>query len=130
MPDLKRRDLVSPELSYKIVGCAFDVHNSIGSGHPEKYYQKALAASLKKAGLVFEEQVYSPLKYKDVVIGKNFFDFLIDKKIIVEIKKGKHYAKKNIDQVMEYLKTSGLKLALLIHFGNESVGFQRVINFD
>lgn len=130
MADLKRKDLILPELSYKIVGCAFDVHNSIGSGHPEKYYQKALATSFKKAGIIFEEQVYCALKYQDEIIGKNFLDFLVDKKIVVEIKKGKHYAKKNIDQVLEYLKISGLKLALLIHFGNESVGFQRVVNFD
>ncbi len=74
---LQRKDLVYPELSYKIMGCAFEVYNELGFGHAEKFYQKAMAVQLKKEGLTFKEQVYTPLKFKDEVIGRLFLDFLI-----------------------------------------------------
>ena len=125
---LKRQDLVYPELSYKIVGCAFDVHNSIGSGHLEKYYQRALAEAFSKQNLNFSQQVDFPLKYKEKIIGRNFLDFLVDNKIVVEIKKGEHFSKTNIDQVMEYLKLSNLQLAILINFGVQGVASKRIIN--
>jgi len=123
-------ELIFPELSYEIVGCAFDVFNSIGSGHPEKYYQKALAKALSDKGVVFAEQQYSPLKFKDKVVGKNFIDFVIEDKIVVEIKKGERYSKANIDQVVNYLRTANLKLAILINFGKEGVMFKRIVNIN
>lgn len=126
--DLRRTDLIYPELSYKIIGCAFDVYNSIGGGHREEYYQRALAESFSKQNLKFSQQINFPLKYKDKIIGKSFLDFLLDDKIVVEIKKGEHFSKTNIDQVMEYLKLSNLKLAILINFGNQGVMFKRIIN--
>jgi GxxExxY protein len=77
-----------------------------------------------------KEQPYHPLKYSDVTIGRNFFDFLVEEKIVVEIKKGIHFSKANIDQVLKYLKVANLKLALLINFGHEGVTYKRIINFD
>jgi GxxExxY protein len=53
-------DLVYPELSFKIVGCAFEVYNELGFGHPERYYQKALALALKNKNIPFKEQAYFP----------------------------------------------------------------------
>jgi GxxExxY protein len=130
MNKLKRQDLIYPELSYKIVGCAFDVHNSLGGGYYEKYYQRAMAEALAKSGLKFKQQVYYPLNYQGKIVGKNFIDFLVEDKIVVEIKKGNRYSKKHIDQVLNYLKLSGLKLAILINFGSESVSFKRIVNFS
>ncbi len=124
----RRTDLIYPELSYKIVGCAFDVYNSIGSGHHEKYYQRALAEAFSGQKLSFNQQVNFPLKYKEKIIGRNFLDFLVDNKIVVEIKKGEHFSKTHIDQIMEYLKLSNLKLAILINFGIQGVVFKRIIN--
>lgn len=98
---LKRNDLVHPELSYKIIGCAFEVFNELGFGHAEKYYQKAMAIALKKAGLNFKEQFYAPLKFKGELLGKLFLDFLVEDKVIVELKKNNFYSKSNIDQVNE-----------------------------
>ena len=49
---LKRNDLIYPELSYKIIGCAFEIYNELGFGHAEKYYQKAMAIALKRRGLI------------------------------------------------------------------------------
>ena len=128
--EIKRDDLIYPELSYKVIGCAFDVYNVLGEGHHEKYYQRALAEALKEKKLKTIEQVYYPVVFNKKVVGKNFFDFLIDDKLIVEIKKGNNFSKKHIDQVLEYLKTSKIKLAILINFGSTEVSFKRIINFD
>lgn len=125
---LRRNDLIYPNLSYKIVGCAFDVYNTLGYGHHEKYYQRALAEAFSNQGLKFKEQVNFPLKYQGKIIGKNFVDFLVENKIIVEIKKGEKFSKVHIDQIKEYLKTSGIKLAILINFAKQGVIFKRFVN--
>lgn len=127
--ELVRQDLVEPELSYKIIGCAFNVHNEIGGGHHEKYYQRALAEEFRRQNLKCKEQEYYPLEYKGKTIGKHFLDFVVESKIVVEVKKGSQYSKKHINQVMEYLKVSNLELALLVSFGNEKVSFERIVNF-
>lgn len=126
---LNRNDIVYPELSYKIIGCSYEVFNSIGGGHKESVYQKALSISLKEAGLNFTEQLYYPVKYNNTVVGRNFFDFYIEDKIVVEIKSLSRFSKPNYDQVLNYLNVSNVKLALLISFGSEEVRCKRVVNF-
>ncbi|MEK9180235.1 MAG: GxxExxY protein [Patescibacteria group bacterium] len=130
MGKLRRNDLLYPGLSYQIIGCAFEAHNQVGGGHKEVVYQRAMAQSLRDINLKFEEQVYFPIKFKDKIVGKGFIDFLIDGKIVVEIKKGDKFSKKHIDQVLDYLKSRELKLAVLINFGSNTVSFRRVVNFD
>lgn len=127
---LRRKDIFYPELSYKIIGCTFDVYNSLGSGHHEKYYQRALFEAFTNQNLNFRQQVQFSLTYKEKIIGKNFLDFLVEDKIIVEIKKGERFSKTNIDQVMEYLRVSNLKLAILINFSSQGVNFRRIVNFS
>jgi len=85
MKKLKREDILYPELSYKIVGIAFDIYNSLGPGYHEKYYQRALTEELKNQRLVFQEEVPYSIIYKEKIIGRNYLDFLIDDKIIMEI---------------------------------------------
>jgi GxxExxY protein len=123
-------DLLYPELSFKIVGCAFEVYNVLGFGHAEKYYQKALAVELKNKNISFKEQAYFPLKFKEEIIGKGFCDFLVEDKVIIELKKNAHFSKANIDQVNQYLKTSGLKLAILINYTPTGAIFKRLVNIN
>lgn len=123
-----RNDLIYPELSFKIVGCAFEVYNALGFGHSEKYYQKALAILFRKHGLIFKEQVYFPLKFQNEILGKGYCDFVVDGKIIVELKKNARFSKANIEQVNQYLKSSGLKLAILINYTPSGVIFKRILN--
>jgi len=108
----------------------FEVYNQLGPGFSEKYYQKAIGVELKRCGLFFKEQVYSPLKFKGENIGHQFLDFLIENKIILEIKKGDRFSKRNIEQVLNYLKTTGLKLGIIANFGSKELKFKRIINFD
>ena len=94
---LKRRDLIYPELSYKIVGILYETFNSLGYGYKETYYQRAIAANLKSNKLFFKEQVLAMVKFKGNVIGKFYLDFLIKDKIILEIKKIDRFSKQEIN---------------------------------
>jgi GxxExxY protein len=127
---LERNDLIYPDLSYQIIGCAYDVFNSIGGGHKEIVYQKAMGLALKTKGMTYTEQHYYPVMYNNVVVGKNFFDFYVEEKIVVELKSASRFTKPNYDQVLNYLTVSNMKLALLISFGKEEVRCKRVVNFQ
>lgn len=125
---VKRKDLLYPELSYRIIGCAFDVYNSLGPGHHEKYYQKALIEAFIAKKIVFQTEISFPIKYRAKIIGRKRLDFLIENSIVVELKKGNNFSKTHIDQVLEYLRMKNIKLAILINFGNQGVVFKRIIN--
>jgi GxxExxY protein len=127
---LERKDIIYPELSYLIIGCAYEVFNSIGGGHKESVYQQALALALKEKRLSYTKEQYYPVRYKDAIVGRNFFDFFIEEKIVVELKSARGFTKSNYDQVTNYLNVSKVKLALLITFGQTEVRCKRVINFQ
>lgn len=126
---VQKQDLIYPELSYQVIGCAFDVFNEIGGGLKEVYYQRALKIAFTSKGLRFQEQVYFPVTFTNIVVGRNFFDFFVEDKIVVEIKSLARFTKANYDQVLNYLDISKIKLALLINFGSEEVRCKRVVNF-
>jgi len=120
--------VVYPELSYKIVGILFDVWREIGYSHKEKYIQSAIESALKNNDILFERELKSDLKFKDAKIGIYFLDFLIDNKIVLEIKKRDYFSKNDIEQVYNYLKTTGLQLGIIAHFTRDGVKFKRVLN--
>ncbi len=119
----RRSDIVLPDLSYRIVGCLFEVSNAIGTGHRESVFQKAVAEALKGCGIKFKEQVVIPLKFH----GK---DFLIDDAIVLEIKQGERFKSTNLKQTLAYLKSSGKPLAILANFTLDGVVFKRLVNQD
>ena len=125
---VRKQDLLYPELSYLIIGCAFDVYNSLGSGYHEKYYQRALIEAFTEKGITFQTEISFPLRYKERIIGRKRLDFLIDSKVVVELKKGNAFSKTHIDQVLEYLQTQHIKLGILINFSSQGVVFKRIIN--
>ena len=91
------KQIIYPKESYKIIGAAFRTYNNLGYGHPEKYYEKAIATGLDKEGISFERQKHFNLTYKGTKIGEYYLDFLINKKIILELKKGNYFSKRNIE---------------------------------
>lgn len=125
---IRKQDLQFPDLSYKIIGCAFEVFNELGSGHREKTYQKAMSRQLNISGLKIIEQIYYPLIFKGENIAKNYFDFLVDDKVIVELKHSDYFSRTHFDQLNHYLRMANLKLGLLISFTNKGVRFKRVVN--
>ncbi|PIR95960.1 MAG: hypothetical protein COT92_03650 [Candidatus Doudnabacteria bacterium CG10_big_fil_rev_8_21_14_0_10_42_18] len=116
------------DLSYKIIGVLFEVYNALGHGHPEKTYQKAVAVALQNENVRFVEQLYVPVFFGDKVVGKNYFDFLVQDKIVIEIKKGDYFSKIHIEQVYKYLVSKKLKLGILAYFALRTVHIKRVVN--
>jgi len=123
-----KEDLLFPELSFQVVGILFEVHNTLGYGYLEKYYQKAIAALLTKAKIKFIEQALVEIVIADEVVAKGYADFIIDDKIILEIKKGDSYRKTNIDQLHSYLKMKKLELGILANFTSKGLLYKRIVN--
>lgn len=125
---INKGKVVYSDLSYEIVGTLFEVFNEMSYSHKEKYIQEAIANVLKKKGISFKKEVKSDIKFKDDRIGTYFFDFLIEDKIILEIKKRNYFSKKDIEQIFAYLKTANLKLGILAHFTQGGVKYKRIVN--
>ncbi len=120
--------MIYPELCYQIIGVLFDVYNKLGYGYKEEIYQRAVARAFENSGLRFREQVYSPVVFQDKNIGKNYFDFLVENKAVVELKRGNYFSKSHIEQLFNYLKVSKLQLGLLVYFNPQKLIFKRIIN--
>lgn len=125
-----KTDLLFPELSFQINGVLFEAFNLIGGSHPEKTIQKAVAAILENKKLKFVEQYYVPIKIGDKIIGKYFLDYLIDDKIVLELKRGRYLPKNVYNQMEQYLKILNLPLAIIGCFAHDCVIIKRVINHE
>lgn len=128
METLKRTDIIHPELSYQLVGVLFNVHKEMGHGFLERYYQKAVAAELKKNKIDYREQVKLDLIIGGEIITSGISDFIIEDKIILEIKQGDSFLKTNIDQLNSYLKMSKLQLGILANFTSRGLIYKRILN--
>lgn len=124
----QRDDLVYAELHYKVAGILFEVFRELGAGFKESYYEKAVAVLLRKYGIAFRRQVPIQLMFQEKRIGTNFLDFLIQEKLILELKKGDYFDRKTIEQANQYLKATGLKLALIAVFTSKGVRIKRLVN--
>lgn len=121
-------EIVYPKLSYRIVSILFSVYNALGPNHYERVYQRGVAESLKMYGFRFKEQVYMPVNHLGRTIGRYYLDFLIEDKIILELKSKGFFQRTYIDQLNAYLRTSKMKLAILACFSANGVLFRRIVN--
>ncbi|TSC53337.1 MAG: hypothetical protein LiPW39_321 [Parcubacteria group bacterium LiPW_39] len=128
MTQNKNQQIIYKDLSYKIIGSVYDVYNQLGYGHQEKFYQKAIAVDLESKGIAYKQEVYAPLIYKGKRIGNSYFDFLIDGKIILEVKKGNKIYRRDIEQLYGYLKEANLKLGIIIRFTSKGILIKRIVN--
>ena len=126
-PEVQEK-LVYSELSYPIIGALFEVWTSIGSGHKENIYQRAFAEALRERDIKFCEQLPAKLIFKGHTVGIYYFDFLIEDKMVVELKVRNFFAKKDIEQLYSHLKAKNLKLGIIAHFTKTGVKFKRVVN--
>jgi GxxExxY protein len=119
-------------ISYIVIGCAIEVHRTLGGpGLLESVYEEALAWKLEQKGLKVERQVSQPIRYKGQDLGTPFrMDMVVEGKVIVECKATTQYNKIFESQALTYLRLSGLKLALVINFGERVLkdGIHRVVN--
>lgn len=129
-PLVRKQDLLYPELSYKIVGALIEVYKALGSGLAEKIYQKAVAEEFRRRDIKFLEQVPVKLIYKELPLGISYADFVIEDKIIVELKTDRFFSRKNIIQTNGYLKSLKLQLGLLANFTKNGLEYKRIININ
>jgi len=120
-------DYIYKDLTYKIIGCLYEVHRELGSVHKEIIYHKALAVELRDRNIPFTEEKSIDVKYKGKKIGLYRPDFIVDDKVILEIKVALAITKAMQDQVYYYVKGTKYKLVLLANFGTSKVGIKRLI---
>ena len=115
-------------ITEKIIGCAFAVANTLGSGFLEKVYENALAHELRKAGLSVQQQFSVDVYYDSVRVGDYVADLLVEHVVLVELKAVKALDNVHLAQCMNYLKATGLQVCLLINFGTPRIEIKRVLN--
>jgi GxxExxY protein len=119
------------ELSEKIIGCAIEVHKSLGPGLLESAYLECLLYELQKAGFKVEKQKALPLIYKEVKLDAGYrLDLIVENKVIIEVKSVEALNDVHVAQVLTYLKLSGCKLGLLMNFNVLRLidGLKRLVN--
>ena len=120
-------EIIYPELSYKIVGILYKVYNELGGGYQEKIYQSAIRKELIESKIGFIEQVKVGLLYKGNKLYRYYLDFVIEHKIILELKVTPRFTPRDIMQVLGYLKQSGLELGILASLNRNAVFFKRIL---
>lgn len=118
-------NLLYEDLSYKLRGCFYDVYNELGPGHKEQIYQEALKIIFEDTGIKFVEKKRLKIKFKGKDIGVYEPDFIIDDKIIVEIKSVLTMPKVFEKQLYYYLKGSDYTLGYLVNFGGDKIDIRR-----
>lgn len=121
-------EFIYKDLSYQINGIAFSVFKELGPGLREKIYADAFEAGLEKAELSFQREVHYPVTYKNKKITSLYFDFIIENKIVAELKAGERDFFQAFDQLNSYLKFSKLKLGLIIRFTKSGAKVKRIVN--
>ena len=120
-------NIVYRELSYKIVGLAIQVRKELGFGFLERVYENALMVLLRESGIRAEQQVPIKVIFHGQIIGDSIADILVEGSIIVELKAVDKIVPVHKAQVLNYLKATGIKLAILLNFGKDSLEHERLV---
>ena len=113
------------DLTHKVIGCAYKVHNTLGFGFLEIIYHKAMLIELGKANLKTESEKALRVYYENSVIGEFSADIFVEDEIIVELKSVERVVKAHEVQVVNYLTASKKDIGLLISFGPTGVQVKR-----
>jgi GxxExxY protein len=124
MAELKYKDITE-----KILGASFEVHKFLGNGFQEVIYQRALAWEMKQRDLDFAREIEQDIFYKDLPepIGTRRADFVVEGKVLVELKAIIQLEDVHLAQALNYLKAYKLEVGLLINFGSKSLTFKRLV---
>lgn len=118
------------DITYKVIGCAMKVHNTLGSGFQEVIYQRAMAIEFTKQGLGFVREMEMAILYSGTTIGSRRVDFFIEDRIMVELKAVTKLEELHLAQAMNYCQAYKLPTGLLINFGGKSLQYKRVYNIN
>lgn len=119
--------ILHKKLSYDIIGCAMEVHKQLGVGYLESVYEEAFKIELQLNKIPFESQKKYPVIYKNKFIKDFYCDLVMDNKIIIELKAIKNIGDIERAQVINYLKVTGIKLGMIINFGETSLKYERML---
>ncbi len=116
-------------ITEKIIGASFEVHKFLGNGFQEVIYQRALAFEMAKLNLEFQREVDQYIYYKELEkpIGTRRADFVVENKVLVELKAISEINDTHLAQVLNYLRAYRIEVGLLINFGSKSLTFKRLI---
>ena len=122
-------DLKYQDITQKIIGASFEVHKFLGNGFQEVIYQRALAYELHQAGLTFAREIEQQIYYKNLPepIGTRRADFVVEEKVLVELKAVIQLEDVHLAQALNYLKVYKFEVGLLINFGSKSLTFKRLV---
>lgn len=117
------------DITKKIIGASFEVHKYFGNGFQEVIYQRALAYELAKLSLSFAREIEQYIYYKELTepIGTRRADFVVENKVLVELKAVIEMEDAHLAQILNYLKAYKKEVGLLINFGGKSLQFKRVV---
>jgi GxxExxY protein len=118
------------DLTDSILRCAIAVHREIGPGLPEHSYQTAMTLEFDAAGIRYLSDRPIMVRYRDVVVGWHKPDFIVDDKVIVELKAVSNFDPAHSKQVLNYLKLTKLRVALLLNFGVATLGNAGIKRFQ
>ena len=116
------------DITEKIIGCAMKVHQRMRNGYQELIYHRCLIIEFRKIALSFLNEIELPIFYDEIEIGKRRVDFLVEHKVVVEIKAQSELTDTHPAQALNYLEALNLEIGLLINFGSKSLEVRRLIN--
>lgn len=122
--------IVYPRLSYQLIGVCFKVQKELGGKYQEKYYQRAVEVGLRELGIPYQREVKADIEFSGKKIGRYFLDFVINRKIVLELKAAPQFLKSDFRQVSAYLKAKNLKLGILVNFRGSSLVYKRILNSE
>jgi GxxExxY protein len=125
--DSERPKLLHEETTSKIIGAAFEVHAQLGYGFLERVYQRALQLELLGRGATAELEKHVNVQYKGVIVADYDVDLLVDDCLAVEIKVAAQYDKRDEAQLLNELKSTGMKVGMLVNFGRSRVEYKRLV---
>ena len=115
-------------LTYKIIGCAMDVHNTLGNGFQEIIYQRCLSIEFDKASLYYGREVEQTIYYKGYDVGRRRADFVVEEKVVVEIKAVINLEDVHLAQAKNCVDAYDFARGLLINFGAKSLQYKLIFN--
>ena len=120
--------LAYSDVTGEVIGSAMEVHSLLGTGFQEVVYQRALAVEMQRRQLSFVREYEMPVFYKEQQVGTRRVDFLVEEKVVVELKAVSALDKVHLAQAINYLEAFGLEVGLLLNFGATKLEFRRVVN--
>ncbi|MGV3528955.1 MAG: GxxExxY protein [Flavisolibacter sp.] len=121
-------DLIFKDESYKLIGICMEVHRELGMGFKEAVYKEALELEFIDNEIVYEREKLYEIEYKGKILRNRYkADFVVFEQIVLEVKSTSMIIKTFVAQTVNYLKASGLKLGIIVNFGEKSLTYKRIV---